>query len=110
MEMTIAQRRDAPPADRVLTLPLKAEYFDQVKAGIKPREYRLVNEYWRKRLINKTYTHVHLTRGYAARSKVDSHIVLPWRGYIIEEITHPHFGPHPVSVFSIDVSGAANHD
>ncbi|MCZ4321408.1 hypothetical protein [Pseudomonas anguilliseptica] len=55
---------------RTLTLPLKGEYFDQIKAGTKPEEFRLV---------------------------------LPWRGYRLAIITHPHFGETPVEVFAINV-------
>lgn len=110
MEFVIAQRRPEPPVGRVLTLPMKAIYFDQVKAGTKPREYRLVTDFWRRRLVGKVFTHVELTRGYPSRHDTTNRLRLPWKGYTIEEITHPEFGTRPVSVFSIDVSAGACHD
>lgn len=36
---------------KTLTLPLKKEWFDLIKAGIKKEEYRVQNEYWIKRLL-----------------------------------------------------------
>lgn len=36
---------------KILRLPVKTEYFNQIKAGNKTEEYREVKEYWRKRLV-----------------------------------------------------------
>lgn len=87
-----------------LTLPLKGEYFDQIKAGTKPEEFRLVTPYWRRRLEGRTYDRIELTRGYPLRDDDARRLVLPWKGYRITTITHPHFGPDPVEVYAIDVS------
>lgn len=38
-----------------LILPLKRKWFDQIKAGTKTEEYRLCNDYWRKRLVGKSF-------------------------------------------------------
>lgn len=86
-----------------LTLPLKAEYFDAIKHGRKVEEYRLVTDYWRKRLVGRSYDRIVLTKGYPSRDDHDRRLVLPWRGYTVKTITHPHFGPDPVEVFAIDV-------
>lgn len=90
-----------------LTLPLKAEYFDQIKAGAKPEEFRLRTEYWRKRLEGRTYESIVLTKGYPSRDDADRRLELPWRGFREATITHPHFGDEPVEVFAIDVTGRA---
>lgn len=87
-----------------LTLPLKGEYFDQIKAGTKPEEFRLATPYWRRRLQGRTYDRIELTRGYPLRNDGDRRLVIPWKGYRITTITHPHFGPDPVEVYAIDVS------
>ncbi|WP_346798093.1 hypothetical protein R5M92_04235 [Halomonas sp. Bachu 37] len=50
-----------------LTLPLKAEYFDAIKAGNKPEEFRLTTPYWRKRLEGRVYDRIELTKGYPKR-------------------------------------------
>lgn len=89
---------------RTLTLPLKGEYFDQIKAGTKREEFRLVTPHWRKRLEGRTYDRIELTRGYPMRNDGARRLVLPWKGYRITTITHPHFGPDPVEVYAIDVS------
>lgn len=44
-----------------------------------------------------------LTRGYPRRDDHDRRLVLPWQGYTIKTITHPHFGPNPVTVYAIGV-------
>nr|WP_312968546.1 ASCH domain-containing protein [Pseudomonas sp.] len=87
-----------------LTLPLKGEYFDQIKAGTKPEEFRLVTPYWRRRLEGRTFDRIELTLGYPLRDDDARRLVLPWKGYRITTITHPHFGPDPVEVYAIDVS------
>lgn len=89
---------------RTLTLPLKGEYFDAIKAGTKPFEYRAVTPYWRRRLEGQTYDRIELTRGYPKRADSARRLVLPWQGYELQAITHPHFGPDPVDVFAINVA------
>lgn len=87
---------------RVLRLIMKGEYFDQIKAGEKPEEYRLRTPYWSKRLEGRHYDLVELSRGYAARNgTLDNFLTLPFRGYAVKTITHKHFGQQPVSVFAI---------
>ena len=86
-----------------LNLPMKGEYFDQIKEGIKHEEYRLVTPFWSKRLSNKSYEYIRLTRGYPKKGDPEKTLVLPWRGCTRKTITHPHFGVEPVEVFAIDV-------
>lgn len=87
-----------------LTLSLKGEYFDQIAAGTKPFEYRVVKEYWRKRLEGCTYDEIILTKGYPKADDVSRRMRRRWNGFHVETIIHPHFGPDPVEVFAIDVS------
>jgi len=94
-----------------LQLALKAEYFDAIKAGTKPEEYRLVSPFWTKRLCRRDGPHtffqefdgIILTKGYPKRGDTERTLELPWRGIARKTITHPHFGPDPVDVFAIDV-------
>lgn len=86
-----------------LTLSLKGEYFDQIKAGTKTEEFRLYTEYWKKRLEGRTYDRIVLTRGYPKRDDIERRLVIPWQGYRMVSITHPHFGDWPVDVFAINV-------
>lgn len=87
-----------------LTLPIKSEYFDAIKSGEKVEEYRLRTDYWRKRLIGKSYEWIILTKGYPKRVDQDRRLAVRWNGYRETTLTHPHFGPDPVEVFAIDVS------
>lgn len=86
-----------------LVLPLKAEYFNAIKAGQKPEEFRLRTPFWRNRLEGKAFARVVLTLGYPSRDDAARRLVLPWRGMRKTTITHPHFGPDPVEVYAIDV-------
>ncbi|MFY3553353.1 ASCH domain-containing protein [Achromobacter insolitus] len=88
-----------------LHLALKGEYFDAIKAGTKTEEYRLCTPYWMRRLASPfgLYERIVLTRGYPPRDDAARRLVLPWQGYTIKTITHPHFGPDPVTVYAIGV-------
>ena len=86
-----------------LVLPLKAEYFNAIKAGTKPEEFRLRTPFWRKRLEGRNFERVVLTLGYPAASDTSRRLVLPWRGMRLTTITHPHFGLEPVEVYAINV-------
>ncbi len=90
----------------ILYLPLKAEYFDAIKAGTKPEEYRLRTPYWQRRLEGREYRAIELMKGYPAAHDEGRRLSLPWRGFTVKTITHPHFGPEPVEVYAINVSAA----
>lgn len=104
MANTDLERRDE--SAKTLTIPVKGIYFDQIAAGEKREEYRLVTAYWSKRLRNRSYARVVLTRGYPKAGGVEgvTRLTRQWRGVILRTITHPHFGPEPELVFAIDVS------
>lgn len=86
-----------------LILPLKGVYFDEIRNGVKVEEFRLVTDYWRKRLEHRHYDRVVLMRGYPRADDHTRRIVKPWRGYTRRWICHPHFGPQSVEVFAIRV-------
>jgi len=86
-----------------LVLPLKAEYFNAIKAGTKPEEFRLRTRFWRKRLEGKTFDRVVLTLGYPSRATAALGGAIRRRGLRETTITHPHFGPEPVEVYAINV-------
>lgn len=90
-----------------LILPLNGEYFDQIKAGTKPEEFRMTTPYWTKRIVGKTFDGIVLTRGYPKADDTERRLERPWLGYREAKITHPHFGADEVTVFAINVSGSA---
>lgn len=87
-----------------LQLPLKRIYFEQIRSGEKTEEFRLQTPYWTKRLVDRDYENVILTLGYPSRDDQSRRLIRPWRGFIARTITHPHFGPDPVSVYAIKVN------
>jgi len=91
-----------------LHLSLKGVYFDQIKAGTKPFEYRLKTPYWWKRLSKAPFRNIVLTKGYPKRDDAERRLVLPWRGFYMDTIQHEHFGPYPVRVYAIVVN--TRHD
>jgi hypothetical protein len=94
---------------RTLTIPVNGEYFDQIAAGKKLEEYRLLTPFWRKRVERRSFDRIVLTRGYPKGGGVEgvTRLTRAWRGYSVRTITHPHFGSDPVDVFAIDVSEVA---
>lgn len=87
-----------------LVLPLKAVYFNAIKNGTKPEEFRLCTPYWRKRLEGRSFDRIVLTMGYPKASDESRRLTRQWRGYRVTTLQHEHFGPAPVEVFAIDVS------
>lgn len=87
-----------------LILHVKREYWEQMRDGVKRREYRLATPYWEKRLVWRSYAEVEIWCGYPPASDTSKLLRFVWRGCYRETITHPHFGAEPVEVFSIDVS------
>lgn len=88
---------------RILHLPLKREYFEAIRDGAKPEEYRLCTPHWRKRLEGREYDRIVLTLGYPSKADAERRIERPWRGFTVKTITHPHFGQEPVHVYAIYV-------
>lgn len=87
-----------------LQLAVKAEYFDAMKRGEKTEEYRLYNDYWEKRFMFGKFDRLVITKGYPRKDDASRRIDIPYKGFEIKTITHPHFGPEPVKVFAIKVN------
>lgn len=92
---------------RPLRLNLKGCYFDAIRDGEKTHEYRLADK-WQRRLEGKAFPEIHLLRGYPKRGDESRILRRQWRGYTVETRQHPHFGPDPVRVLAIDVTGRPN--
>lgn len=84
-----------------LTLAVKKQWFDDIKAGVKLEEYREQTPYWQKRLENRNYDKVIITMGYPKRDDMARRIEFDYAGYDKKTITHPHFGNRPTDVYAI---------
>ncbi len=93
---------------KVLTLRLKAKWWDQIASGAKTAELRLVTDYWKKRLVGRSYDEIHIWKGYPPKTDTSKLLVRPWRGVTTDSIVHEEFGPNPVDVFFIPVVGVTN--
>jgi len=84
-----------------LILPVKRKWFEQIKAGTKVEEFRLFNDYWRKRLEGKVFDQVIITLGYPKRDDNEKRLSFPWKGYIIKIIKSEEWENQPKRVFAI---------
>lgn len=81
-----------------LYVTIKRLYFDQIKAGTKKEEFRLVTSYWKKRLEGRSYSSIVFINGYNADSP---RLEVQYLGYEVKQIQHDFFGKKPVDVFAI---------
>ncbi|EOW9258649.1 ASCH domain-containing protein [Vibrio cholerae] len=65
--------------DPILHLPVKTEYFLAIKSGEKEFEFRLYNEYWKKRLEGKKYSKIKVTKGYPKNTDHDRIVERPYQ-------------------------------
>lgn len=86
---------------RILTLHLKGKWFDQVKAGVKTHEYRVVSPYWIKRLRNREYDFIIVCRGYPKGNDFKNRIIFQWNGAKETIIEHEEWGGKRRRVFDI---------
>jgi hypothetical protein len=86
---------------KILRLHVKKEYFEDIQNNSKKFEYRLFNDYWKKRLINKKYDEVHVFLGYPSVNDLEKVLKFTYYGYEIKNIVHKHFGNDEVKVFAI---------
>lgn len=89
------------PAPRTLILPLKRHWFEAIKAGTKPLEFRLYNDYWRRRLEGQHYDRVRFMLGYPKADQPDRILECDYHGYDITEVTSPEWNNIPQKVFAI---------
>lgn len=89
---------------RVLHLNLKTKYWNDVNNGVKPEEYRLTTDYWRKRLGNgNRYDYVFIKLGYPKADDWSKILIFRWNGAKEKIIDHEEFDGR-TRVFAIDLS------
>lgn len=89
---------------------VKGQYFEEIKSGKKPEEYRIYNTYWYARLNKKIFDEVHVLKGYPKKTDLTRKIVFPWNGYRIKQFVHKEFAEQPVIVYAIKLSMTKNED
>ncbi len=95
---------------KILHLVLKGEYFDAIKRGEKPFDYRLKDDYWIQKLINREYDEIHFQRGYPQKDDDSKIIKTQYRGFEMQTITHEDFGSDAVEVFAIHAATETKMD
>lgn len=89
---------------KVLHLNVKSEYYDSFISGDKTEEYRICNEYWRKRLESKNYGVIHYKKGYPKNNDTNKIYKMPFNGFTKKIIQHKHFGDSPIMVYAIKLT------
>ena len=84
-----------------LHLHVKKQYFDEIKNRQKIYEFRLMNEYWEKRLVGRHYDGIVICCGYPKKDDTTKRLEFKWHGAFETTITHDHFGNKPVFVYAI---------
>jgi hypothetical protein len=91
-----------------LVLNLKTEYYDDIFSGEKKFEYRLIGDYWKKRLTAdgqiKQFRRIVIRKGYPKKGDPHRELIRPWVGIEVKSIIHPHFGAETVKVYAIIVN------
>lgn len=95
---------------RALVLPVRKKWFDQIRAGTKTEEYRLVNDYWQKRLGGGDFSEIVVTHGYPRKGDAERRITFPWRGFTRKTVTSEEWGNEPVEVFAIKLAPERSYD
>lgn len=89
----------------ILHLHVKHIYFSQMRFGEKLWEYRLFNDYWKKRLIDREYEEAWVYDGYPKAGNEDKILKYSYLGFKeLPVFRHVHFGPGVHHVFAIDLS------
>jgi hypothetical protein len=90
-----------------LMLHLQKQWFDKIKSGEKTEEYRETTEYWKRRILGKTFDRIVLVRGNYGNEKYPKNVMIfPWRGYEIK-IIKSWETQGVVEVFAIKLDGDA---
>lgn len=88
-----------------LRIALKAIYFEQIKSGEKTEEYRVYNDFWRKRIEGKVFDTITLTLGYPKSGDKKRELKFTWNGYEVRNMLyHPETGKEE-KVFAISLKG-----
>lgn len=91
-------------ASRILTLRMKARWWNEIASGSKSLELRLRTDHWNRFLADRTYDEIHLWCGYPPKSRTDLLLRRKWVSVTACDVVHEEFGPDPVAVWAIDVS------
>lgn len=100
------ENKNVDSVPRILTLRLKAKWWDQIASGKKTVELRLASDYWRKRLIGRCYDEIHIWKGYPPKTDTTKLLRRKWQMVAKETIVHEEFGAKPVEVFCISVGSS----
>lgn len=95
---------DATELFPTLTLRLKGEYWEQIRAGTKLHEFRLATPRNEKLILARPVVLIAIWHGYPPATATDKRLLFFWNGVTRQVRQHPHFGTDPVTVLAIDLS------
>jgi hypothetical protein len=89
---------------RILTLRIKAIYWQQIDAGTKSEELRIANPRYIRQLLTRDYDVIHIWLGYPPATDTAKLLRFAWRGAKRIRRQADHFGPTPVDLIAVDLS------
>lgn len=95
----------------ILYLPLKKKWFNMIVSDIKKEEYREINDYWTKRLVDtegnlidgftfKNFDFIEFTLGYPAADNTDARARFKFAG-IEKAAGRPEWGAEPGKTYYV---------
>lgn len=75
-----------PLPDNCLLLSVTTGVFDEIHIGAKVQEYRPHNNFWKRRLVGKSFTHVAIVCGQNRSGKVQRTMLFEWCGYEVKTV------------------------
>jgi len=89
---------------KILFLILKSKWFYKIKSGEKKYEYRIINDYWEKRIENKNYDFILFQKGYSTKERFK----IEYLGFEKIELKHELFSELIANVYSLKLGNIIN--
>lgn len=84
-----------------LVLHVRREWFEKIKRGEKCAEYRLFNDYWKRRLYGRRFDQIIVCLGYPKKGDESRRLYFPWRGYVVTTVSSSEWNNETRKVFAI---------
>lgn len=97
---------------KVLYLPLKKEWFEMIASGKKTEEYRLMNDFWTKRICSKAkdgsfecskekFSYVEFTLGYPKKDDISKRMRFEISAIYPQKGGNPEWGANPDEMYFV---------
>lgn len=88
---------------KILHLNSNIECWEEIRDGKQQFEIRRINNYWKKRLVDRHYDEVWVKCGYPKTGEWDKILRRKWNGCEIKTAKYEGFDPHKGTNISVDI-------